>query len=208
MTKVKSRRKSKNKRTSRKKGSDKILDPFSSGFIVSRMLNDESLHNLARTSRKNIGINTKKELQKRKKQFEIMKNLERKMNLIEFTDNIERYSSSSDYTYEFDEFYYEWKEERGLDDDDDEHHEEAEQDFIMSYFYKRERYNTKYMIYCPSLTHSQINTLNINKFPSTIQDCLKNPKTKYYKLYDNNDSLEGGFGSMDKSEFKEETKLK
>lgn len=196
--------KSKTRRTRRKKGTKKLLDPFSSGIVVSQFLDNSTLRNVALTSKKNIGIKTKKDLQKRKNKFEKMKELERVMSLIEFTDNIKMYGSRGDYIHEFDEFYYEWKEDRGIDDDDDEHHEEAEQDFIMSYFYKRERYNTKYIIYCPSITR----TLNINNFHSIIQDCFKNPKTIYYKLYDDNYSLEGGFGSMDKSEFIKETKLK
>lgn len=45
---------------------ERLLDPKSTGLIVSNMLNDKSLHNISRTSKRNIYIPYSSELKKRK----------------------------------------------------------------------------------------------------------------------------------------------
>ena len=196
------------RRTRRKKGSEKQLDPFSSGIVVSQFLDDSTLHNLVQTSKKNIGLDTTKELKKRK-EFVRKKRMERLMNNTEIITMFDFQDITGDYTHEFEDFYYDWKEDRGIDDSNDDYRFDAEQDFIMGYFYKRLHYNTEYIIYCPTLTPNQIITTNIEAFESIIRFCLNEPSAKFYKLYDKyRYSLEGGFRLMEKSKVKSNFMIK
>ena len=201
-TKSKSKRKPKTRRTRRtrkKKGSEKLLDPLTSGKFLSQFLDEDELYNLAQTSKKNIGVDANKEL-KNRKEFVRKKRMERLMNNVEIITRINFQGSSGDYMHEFEDFYYDWKEDRGIDDSNDDYRYDAEQDFIMGYFHRRLHYNTEYIIYCPTLSPSWT---TMKELESTIRSCLKEPSAKFYKLYDRHRySLEGGFRLMEKSKFK------
>ena len=200
-------RKYSNLRISRKKGMNRLLDPKSTGLVLSNMLNSKSLHNLSRTSKKNIGVLTESQLKKRKKEYLDKKAIENKLNSIQFVNNIES-GNGGDYMYELNEYFYEWKYNRDMEVnndvemENDEDFEKIEREFIMSFFYPRSRYSVKYVVVCPSLTNNEINSINVDNLKSIITKCLGNLESQYYKLDDEHYSLDGGFNEITKTKFK------
>jgi hypothetical protein len=201
----------KRKDTRRKKGKKQILDPTSSGIVMSSMLNDESLHYLALTSKNNIGVSTSNLLKRRKKYME-KKKLENKMITFQFTNRIDSLNGG-DYMYELQDFYYDWKGDRNMEIDDniemeyDENFDEIEREFIMTFFYPRLRYNVNYLILCPSLTEKELESINVDNLKTILDKCLSNSRSEYYKVNNDHYSLNGGFHSIDKGQFKTENKL-
>lgn len=195
---------------SRKKGM-KFLDPMSTGIIMSSMLNDKSLHNLSMTSKRNVGVSTGKILKKRKEYME-KKKLENKMIKFQFTNKVESLTGG-EYTYELQDYFYNWKDERNrgidnnMDMENDEDFDEIEREFIMTFFYPRIRYNVKYVVICPSLTKTELGSINVDTLKTILNKCLSNSKSEYYKVDDDHYSLDGGLYSISKTQFKTENKL-
>lgn len=210
---AKSKKKSKPSKTltSRKRGMKRLLDPMSTGFILSTMLNDKSLHNLSMTSKKNIGASTARELIKRKKLYLQRKELENKLNTIEIRNRIDSISGG-EYRYELSEYFYEWKSEKNMnidnnvDMENDENFDEIQREFMMSFFYPRSRYSVKYVILCPSLSDRELYTVNVENVKTILDKCLDDPNSEYYELSKNHYSLNGGFYSINKTDIK--TKIK
>lgn len=121
--------------------------------------------------------------------------------------------SGDDYTYELNDYFYEWKLLRDIDInndiemENDEDFEEIEREFIMSFFYPRSMYNVKYVVVCPSLSKNEINYINVDNFKSTITKCLGNSTSEYYKVDVEHYSLIGGFNNITKTEFKNDLKV-